>query len=502
MIILKIALFIITLLALFIGFLINKLYIRPSLLLRYYKKQGMFTEYLAPLGHMTRIRKDFNELGDSFGSSKLFAKSHPNMPLRAINFGDNVMVAINSPELLKEFFRNQNLYAKYRYFIRPLRIVAGLGILTSEGPHWKKHRKIISNFFHYNFFVENIPVVRNVVVEFFERMKTQSMDKVHIMDDIQLISGEIIGRMFFSEELFKITMKKTQRPLQLEIADLLGDLTSEARTFLPALLGSEIIAKGYFKRHRDILERREEVIATLGGLINQRKASGNQKDDLMGLLIKTQQDPDPANVLSDQDIIDEFFTFVAAGMDTTGHLFTMALYSLTLHPEYLEELKQERDLYYNSEKVDSDSLRKMDQLGAFIKECLRMYSPVPAPMPMEATKTHKLGEYTIKEGTAIRPDYFFNNFNERYFADPYKFNPKRWFETDVLALDPYVHIPFSSGSRNCIGQHLAIIEAKIMLSEFLNRFDFMNPVQPYNPKLLMRMLYEPVPEFLINLTPK
>jgi len=173
-----------------------------------------------------------------------------------------------------------------------------------------------------------------------------------------------------------------------------------------------------------------------------------------------------------------------------------------LHPEYVDELKAEIKQYYNTDKIDPEALKKMDFMSAFIKECLRMYSPVPAPMPMEANSTHKLGDYTIKEGTIIRPDYFFNNFNERYFADPHKFNPRRWFEREVNELNPYVYIPFSSGSRNCIGQHLALIEAKIMISEFLNRFDYKCSIQPYNPKLTMRMLYEPVPSYLIDLTPK
>jgi len=484
-------------------FLVNKVYLKPRRLLSYYKSQGMHTDYVPPLGHMTRIKTDFRDNSDSFYYSKVMARTKPDIPLRAINFGDNVMIALNSPEVLKEFFRNQQIYAKYSYFIKPLRLVCGLGILTSEGSHWKKHRKILSNFFNFNFFVDNVPTIRDVVVEFFDELKN-SPKNVHIMDEVQALSGEIIGRLFFSEKLHHIKMKLTGRPVQLELAYLISDLSSEARNLLPVLLGSGIIAKGIFKKHRDILDRRDEMQSLLTSLIyKRREGKGPQKNDLLDLMLKTQQDPNPENSLSDQDIVDEFLTFIAAGMDTTGHLFTMALYSLELHPEVLPELKAEIAQYYNSETVDNESLRKMDYMTAFIKEVLRFYSPVPAPMPMEATETHTLGggKYTIKKGTVIRPDYFFNNFNSKYFADPDTFNPKRWFEKEVTSLDPYIYIPFSSGSRNCIGQHLAMIEAKIMLSEFLNRYDYKCSVQNYNPKLLMRMLYEPVPDYFIDITP-
>jgi len=486
----------------FVLYVIHRIVIKPLLALRYYKSQGIHTDYFPPIGHPTLIQRDFIEKGCSFALPKHFAKTQPNMPLRAINFVDNVMIALNSPELLKEYFRNHSLYAKCNYFVKPLRLVAGLGILTSEGAHWKKHRKIISNFFHYNFFVDCIPLIRDVVVEFYEDMKQKPLNNVHIMDEIQSLSGEIIGRIFFTERLYDQKCTQTGRPIQLEIAYLIGDLSSEARTLIPALFGSQIIAKGIFKNHRDILSRRAEVIKIVETLIEKRRKSGENKNDMLDLLLRTQQEPDPANRLTDQDIIDEFFTFIGAGVDTTGHLFTMCLYSLMRHPELAEGLRQEREKLYNTKNPDHESLKNMDLLTAFIKECLRMYSPVPAPMPMEAIKTHKLGQYTIKEGTIIRPDYFFNNFNERYFKDPYKFDPSRWFEKEVQALDPYVFIPFSSGSRNCIGQHLAMIEAKIMLCEFLNRFDYKCSVENYNPKMAMRMLYEPIPEYFIDLTLK
>jgi cytochrome P450 len=55
-----------------------------------------------------------------------------------------------------------------------------------------------------------------------------------------------------------------------------------------------------------------------------------------------------------------------------------------------------------------------------------------------------------------------------------QFLPDRW---DTLKLeDPFMFLPFSGGSRNCIGQHLGLVEIKIIIALFLRNFDFeLNP---------------------------
>mmetsp|Transcript_4515 Transcript_4515/g.3727 ORF Transcript_4515/g.3727 Transcript_4515/m.3727 type:complete len:214 (+) Transcript_4515:962-1603(+) len=205
-------------------------------------------------------------------------------------------------------------------------------------------------------------------------------------------------------------------------------------------------------------------------------------------------------MMDDEEIMNTYISMVGAGMDTTGHLITMVIYNLLKHPEYFEELKKERDEIYNGSTVDMDMLKKMDNLHLFIKETLRCHAPVPAPFPMEAIKDHKIAGFTVKKGTIIRPDYFFNHFNEKYFKDPYTFNPKRWLNRD--SDDPFCFTPFSAGPRNCIGQHLSIIEAKIILSEFLKRYNFTCSDKNYNPKFTMRMLYEPDPALLLDIIPR
>ena len=58
------------------------------------------------------------------------------------------------------------------------------------------------------------------------------------------------------------------------------------------------------------------------------------------------------------------------------------------------------------------------------------------------------------------------SFNPNVFGDPLVFRPERWMDKGLIK-DPYQFVPFSAGSRNCIGQHLAMIEIKVMICYFL-----------------------------------
>lgn len=54
--------------------------------------------------------------------------------------------------------------------------------------------------------------------------------------------------------------------------------------------------------------------------------------------------------------------------------------------------------------------------------------------------------------------------NPKYWDDPDLFNPSRFNSSNE---NPNVFIPFSSGPRNCIGQHMALMEVKLALVRIL-----------------------------------
>lgn len=193
----------------------------------------------------------------------------------------------------------------------------------------------------------------------------------------------------------------------------------------------------------------------------------SEANDMLSSLLATQNNEDIEQRFS-EDIVNEFITFFIAGMDTTGHLIGMTLYNLTQYPDYLAKLQAEREKTY---PITTDTLHKRDLLHSFIKETLRFYPPGPLPFLREAVQDHDLLDLKIKKGELLACDFLSPAFDEKYFESPTEFRPDRWMDQDAKA-DSYTFVPFSAGPRNYTGQHLVLMEAKVIISEFLNRFDF------------------------------
>jgi cytochrome P450 len=179
----------------------------------------------------------------------------------------------------------------------------------------------------------------------------------------------------------------------------------------------------------------------------------------------------------------------------------MTLYALTQNPKALERLREEIKQIYDpmNDEISIDRLNKMDYLTAILKETLRMYNPAAfGPAFRNATKDHKLGDLDIKKDTIVGVAAIYTSFHAKYFDDPFVYRPERWIEKPNIS-DAFAYTPFWGGPRNCIGQHLAMIELKIILCEFVRMFDF-EQIKDYVLKMNSMKGYGPDDKMPMNLT--
>jgi cytochrome P450 len=179
-----------------------------------------------------------------------------------------------------------------------------------------------------------------------------------------------------------------------------------------------------------------------------------------------------------------------AGTDTTANNTTILIYLLSKHPEVQARVRQEIGEYIGDDlsQLTHDQLKKLTFLEAVQKETLRMYGPSAGIFPREAIKEHFIGKIPIHKGMLVTLKIKPNHFKEEFYQQPELFNPDRWKDVDSAKADPFSFFPFSSGQRNCIGQHLALLESKIAVVTLLKRYKKITLEKP-EFRLFMRTLY-------------
>jgi cytochrome P450 len=141
-----------------------------------------------------------------------------------------------------------------------------------------------------------------------------------------------------------------------------------------------------------------------------------------------------------------------------------------------------------------------------LNETLRLYPPIPEfgrRIMKPGKKGFQLGSRTLPPGTAIVVESLYIQTRKDIWGDDAdEFKPERFSDGIANACrHPFGFIPFGIGPRNCIGQHFAMLEARVILSLILAHFRFrLSPSYQHapfktitlRPRLGVQVLLEPV----------
>ncbi|KAN0097938.1 Cytochrome P450 [Tylopilus felleus] len=226
--------------------------------------------------------------------------------------------------------------------------------------------------------------------------------------------------------------------------------------------------------------------ATEKGEIEKNSLHGR---DLLSLLIKANMATDipESQRLPDEDVLAQVPTFLATGHGTTSTATTWALYAMTKAPEVQIKLREEL-VAVDTETPSMDEFMALPYLDAFVRETLRVHSPVVNTLriamkddviPVEKPFTDKYGvihESISKGDTLIIPILSINRSEELWGPDSHEFKPERWQNIpEAVSQIPGVwgHLmSFLGGPRACIGYRFSVVEMKAILFTLVRTFEF------------------------------
>jgi cytochrome P450 len=104
-----------------------------------------------------------------------------------------------------------------------------------------------------------------------------------------------------------------------------------------------------------------------------------------------------------------------------------------------------------------------------LEESLRLYPPAPR-FDREATADDQLGDLTVKAGDLVSLWPWVIHRHRTLWDNPDRFDHTRFSPEARAKQHRYQYIPFGAGPRVCVGQRFAMMEAMLILGQWLLRY--------------------------------
>ncbi|KAE8451331.1 hypothetical protein EG329_003960 [Mollisiaceae sp. DMI_Dod_QoI] len=224
------------------------------------------------------------------------------------------------------------------------------------------------------------------------------------------------------------------------------------------------------------VKRAPSSMAAKAVALLKSRASGavdaSQRDLLQRFMLASHDSPETLDMTG---VVGLLMSTISGAGDTTATTMTAWLYNLMKNPTVMRKLISEIEAANLSIPPSFSKVNKLPYLNAVLKESMRIY-PTPT-FPME--RKVPSGGVTIAgmffpEGTTVGCMPSAIHMNPSVFGnDAEVFRPERWLEADedTLRSMEAAHLGFSRGRRACLGQHIAIMQMKKVISSLLMTFD-------------------------------
>lgn len=383
--------------------------------------------------------------------------SHTYGDIAHFKFGRQNVYLLNHPDYIEDV-----LVTNYKNFIksRGLQVskrLLGNGLVTSEGEYHDLQRRLIQPTFY-----------PKRVKSYADMMVKQAVIMGNSWHD-----GTILD---IHKEMKKLTLAiicKTVLGYDIEAEhDEVGDALLTCMKYFNRLLMpfGELIAKipllpinkGFQKAKRDL----DSIVYTMIKEHRKKLDKGHEKedDDLLSTLLQAQDEEAGIGRMTDQQLRDEVMTIFLAGHETTANALTWTYYLLSENPTTETRLQEElHSIFGNRTTITVDDVPRLEFTEKILTESMRLYPPAWA-LGRQVIDDYKVGGYTIPKGSIILMSQYVMHRDPRYFPEPNRFYPERWTEEFKKQLPRFSYFPFGGGTRGCIGEPFAWLEAILLLA--------------------------------------
>jgi len=355
------------------------------------------------------------------------------------------------------------------------------GIFQSEGDHHRQKRKLLAPSFqprHISSYADSIVRYGEQLIQGWD----DGMD-LEIYKQMTSLIMNIVGKVLFGSDTFNED-------------DALGPNMIIALEYGAYVRSTPFAIPLSWPTPRNCRARTaiQTIINRLQGMVDERRASTQQGDDLLSVLVYTRDED--GNLMSNLEVMHEYQNLFAASFETTATALTWTWYLLTTHPAIYQKVQTEADsLGHTPTYADLPCLSYCLQV---FKEAMRLYPP-SYTLLRQALHDVEIGNYLVLKGYYTLIPVYMLHRNPDAFPDPEQFDPDRFTPEREQHLPRGAYMPFGTGPRICMGNHLVLMEGPLLLATLAQRVTFeLLPGQTIEPSIKKSIALRPNRDVMVK----
>lgn len=334
--------------------------------------------------------------------------------------------------------------------LRRAKDTLGEGLLTSEGDLHRRQRRLVQPALH----PQRVATYGQVMTRYAAQASEQWRDgqEFDLHQQMMRLTLRIVAKTLFDADV-AAEVDVIGHAMDISVGMFARAMSpwGPLLNFLP--LPSNFRFKRAWGRLMDTIDR----------FIDEHRKDVKDRGDLLSRLIAATDAEGDGGAMTNRQLRDEAITLFTAGHETTANALTFTFYLLSQHPEVERALHEElRDVLGGRPPTISD-VEKLPYTRMVLSEAMRLYPPAWA-LGRESTQACAIAGYEVPAGAVVLLSQWVTHRDPRWWPDPLKFDPMR-FSPDNRATRPrWAYFPFGGGSRQCIGEAFAWMEAILVIA--------------------------------------
>lgn len=359
--------------------------------------------------------------------------------------------------------------------LRAAKVTLGEGLLTSEGDFHRRQRRLAQPAFHPN----RVATYAGVMTQYArEQADTWADgDTVDIHAEMMQVTLRVVAKTLFDADV------------RAEVDELGEAMDVSVRMFTRAMSPfGPILNRLPLPSNYRFDRAYARLLSTIDRFIAERRGSGGDRGDLLSMFLRASDTGDDGvggagagmnSGMDDKQLRDECMTLFTAGHETTANALTFTWHLLAHHPEVQARLHAEVDAVLGDRLPVRDDVDRLPFARQVVAESMRLYPPAWT-VGRQSTEPVEVAGYTLPAGAVVLTSQWVTHQDARWWPDPERFDPERWRDDDTAPpASPaaatgqrprWSYFPFGGGSRSCIGEAFAWMEAVLVLATIARRW--------------------------------